>query len=76
MTFLLLAINHFCQEEHYNVQQAGGAWGLIAAFTAWYAAFAGLLTDRISLFRLHVGDMDPIYRSWGWLPKEVDTPAK
>ncbi len=47
---------------------------IIDAFTAWYATFAGRrLTDRVSLFRLSVGNMDPIYISWDWLPKEIDT---
>eukprot|EP01034_Spumella_vulgaris_P029925 gene29925-37058_t len=76
LTFLMLAIHHFCQQKYFNLQQAGGAFGLIAAFIAWYAAFAALLTERVSLFRLPVGDLDPIYRSWGWLPKDTETPSK
>ena len=66
LTFLMLSIGKFLQ-GNFHLQQAGGAFGLIAAFTAWYAAFAGLLTSKNSLFQLPVGDMDPIYRSWGWL---------
>lgn len=76
LTFLMLAIHHFCQEKYYNVQQAGGCFGLIASFVAWYAAFAGLLTDKVSLFRLPVWDMDPIWRHYGFLPAEVDNHAK
>jgi len=68
LTFLMLAIHHFCQEKWYNIQQTGGAFGLIAAFTAWYAAFGSFLTAKTSLFRLPLGEMDDLYIHWGWLP--------
>jgi succinate-acetate transporter protein len=35
---------------------AGGAFGLITAFNAWYVAAAGLLTADTSYFVLPVGD--------------------
>lgn len=76
LTFLFLAMHHFCHVKYLVLQQTGGAFGLIAAFIAWYAAFAGLLTDKQSLFRLPVWDMDPIWRHFGFLPAEVDNHAK
>jgi succinate-acetate transporter protein len=76
MTFLMLAIHHFCQNKYIVLQQTSGCFGIIASFMAWYGAFAALLTDRISLFRLPVGELDPIYRKWGWLPPlEVEKPT-
>ena len=71
MTFLLLSIAQFRMGDLY-VQRAGGIWGIIAAIIAWYAAYAGLLTKKNSLFTLPVGDMDPIWRYYGFLKPEDD----
>jgi len=66
LTFLLLSIGQFKGGDLY-CQRAGGICGIIASAIAWYACFAGLLTKKNSLFTLPVGDLDPIYRGWGWI---------
>jgi succinate-acetate transporter protein len=71
--FIMLAIHNFNQRENYNWQQASGVFGVIASFIGWYGAFAGLLTEKNSLFTLPVGDMDPIWRYYGWLPPLIET---
>jgi succinate-acetate transporter protein len=75
VTFLLLAIGQFRMGDLY-CQRAGGIWGLIAATIAWYAAYAGLLTKKNSLFTLPVGEMDPIWRYYGFLKDGDDCYAK
>lgn len=55
LTFLMLAIGHW--GDSVNCNQAGGAFGLVAAALAWYAALAGLLTKSNSYFTLPVGDL-------------------
>jgi succinate-acetate transporter protein len=52
------------------IQRAGGIWGIIAATIAWYAAYAGLLTKKNSLFTLPVYEMDPIWQYYGFLKPE------
>ena len=69
LTFLFLAVSEFRGGDLF-VQRAGGIWGIIAATIAWYAAYAGLLTKKNSLFTLPVGDMDPIWRYYGFLKPE------
>ena len=71
MTFLFLAISEFRMGDLY-VRRTGGIWGIIAATIAWYAAYAGLLTKKNSLFTLPVGEMDPIWRYYGFLKVEDD----
>ena len=51
VTFLLLTLGAF----GLGTTQAGGYLGLATAFTAWYAALAGLLSSMPSAFRLPVG---------------------
>lgn len=68
LTFLMLSIAKFTGDI--NFHEAGGCFGVMAAFLAWYCAFAALLTNKNSFFILPVGDLDPIYRRWGWLPPE------
>lgn len=72
LTFLMLAIHQFIWmwNEEYSLlcQEAGGCFGVMAAILAWYCAYAALLTNKNSFFTLPVGELDPIYRSWGWLP--------
>jgi succinate-acetate transporter protein len=65
-TFMLLAISKFRGGDLY-VQRAGGITGILTAAIAWYSAFAGLLTKKNSLFTLPVGDLDPIWRHYGFL---------
>jgi len=67
LTFLMLSIHHFCGSRFPIVQQTGGAFGIIAAFTAWYAAFASFFTSKTSLFQLPLWELDEIYIKWGWL---------
>jgi succinate-acetate transporter protein len=69
MTFLFLSIAEFRGGDLY-VQRVGGIWGIIASATAWYAAYAGLLTKKNSLFTLPVWEMDPIWRHYGILKDE------
>ncbi|KAK9369898.1 GPR1/FUN34/yaaH family-domain-containing protein [Lipomyces kononenkoae] len=53
MAFLLLGIGHFYPTDagapNVGVTKAGGVFGLLAAFLAWYNAFAGLATKENSL---------------------------
>jgi len=69
VTFLLLSISKFSGGDLY-LQRAGGIWGFIAAILAWYGAFAALLTKKTSLFVLPLGNMDPLWRKWGYLKDE------
>lgn len=55
ITFLLLTINAFSGVASVGV--AGGAFGIITAFIAWYLALAGLLTKETSHFQLPVGPL-------------------
>jgi succinate-acetate transporter protein len=66
LTFLLLAIGEFMGGD-LRLQRAGGITGLVAAALAWYGMVASLLTKKNSLFRLPLGDFDPIYKRLGWL---------
>ena len=60
LTFLLLTIAQFLVDA--NVHIAAGAFGILTAAIAWYAAFAGLLDKRQqSLFRLPVGDLRQMF---------------
>ncbi len=68
LTFLMLSISEFTGEI--LCQEAGGCFGVMAAILAWYCAFAALLTNKNSFFTLPVGELDPIYRKWGWLPPD------
>ena len=74
LTFLMLSISEFTGEI--LCQEAGGCFGVMAAILAWYCAFAGLLTKDNSFFLLPVGELDPIYRKWGWLPEKAVAEAK
>jgi uncharacterized protein len=67
MTFLMLCIGKFMGGD-LLLQRAGGAFGIVAALVAWYCALAAMLTEKTSFFRLPLGELDPIYRKWGWLP--------
>lgn len=68
LTFLMLSIHAFTGKI--LLQEAGGCFGVMAAFLAWYCAYASLLTEKNSFIRLPLGEWDPIYRSWGWLTLE------
>lgn len=54
ITFLLLAIGEY---GYPSVTVAGGAFGIITAFCAWYVALAGLLTPETSFFVLPTFDI-------------------
>lgn len=79
LTFLMLSIHQFIamwdEEKALLCQEAGGCFGVMAAVLAWYCAYAALLTNKTSFFTMPVGELDPIYRSWGWLPP-LETPAR
>ncbi len=74
ITFLMLSIGEFADDI--NFHEAGGCFGVMAAILAWYCAFAALLTNKNSFFILPLGDLDPIYRRWGWLPPSDDANKK
>jgi len=69
LTFLMLSIHNYVG-GNLHCQRAGGCFGIIAAAIAWYAAMAALLTKKNSLFTLPVGELDPIYKKWGWVKEE------
>jgi succinate-acetate transporter protein len=70
LTFLLLAIGEFMGGD-LRLQRGGGIVGIVASALAWYGMVASLLTKKNSLFRLPLGEMDAIYKRWGWiLPDE------
>lgn len=71
LTFVLLAVSQFRGGDMLT-QRGGGVCGMISATIAWYAAFAGLLTRKNSLFTLPVGDLDPMWRRWGILTDEYE----
>ncbi|CAO3650029.1 unnamed protein product [Cunninghamella echinulata] len=56
ITFILLTAGKF--NENLTCQVAGGAFGVITAFIAWYNALAGLLTKESSYFQLPVGRLN------------------
>ncbi|CAF1328452.1 unnamed protein product [Rotaria sp. Silwood1] len=59
LTFILLTASKF-QLGHLNLQRAAGAFGIITAFIAWYAAFASLLKRGVnSYFSLPVYNLAP-----------------
>jgi succinate-acetate transporter protein len=68
--FLLLSISEFTATTFESIsirtQEAGGCFGVMAAFFAWYAAYAALLSKKQSLFGLPAGDLNAVYKSWGW----------
>lgn len=59
ITFMLLFISEFLSNPAHatKVGKAGGWFGLITAFCAWYVAFAGLLTPESSYFILPTLDL-------------------
>ncbi|KAH3669521.1 hypothetical protein WICMUC_004943 [Wickerhamomyces mucosus] len=52
LTFLLLSIGEF--SGHIGVTRAGGVFGVITAFVAWYNAFAGIATKENSYVQAYV----------------------
>jgi len=50
--FLFLALEKLLDSA--TCQKVGGAFGLLAAFTAWYCALAAMLTKENSFFQLPV----------------------
>ncbi|KAG7528085.1 hypothetical protein FFLO_06421 [Filobasidium floriforme] len=55
ITFLLLFVAEFTGSG--SVHTAGGAFGIITAFIAYYIALAGMLTKDTSHFTLPIGDL-------------------
>lgn len=57
LTFLLLGISYLQRVDgapNTKVQKAGGLFGLLAAFAAWYNALAGILDSSNSFFIIPV----------------------
>jgi len=53
--FLMLACAHYAvdngaMEAGNTLKQAGGGFGMVAAFLAWYNAFAGIADSRLVIF--------------------------
>lgn len=57
ITFILLAAYEFT--GHTTVRIAGGSFGIVTAFCAFYVALAGLLTPDTSFFMLPIGPLGP-----------------
>lgn len=59
LAFLFLAIGHFQQPEpgktHVPLIKAGGFFGLMAAFLAWYCALSGLCDENTSFVKYPLG---------------------
>ncbi|KAI8075209.1 GPR1/FUN34/yaaH family-domain-containing protein [Gongronella butleri] len=55
ITFVLLTAAKF--NGSIVTQQAGGVFGVVTAFIAWYNALAGLLTKESSFFTLPIGPL-------------------
>jgi succinate-acetate transporter protein len=63
ITFILLTASKFCLGDQ-NLQRAGGAFGILTASIAWYAAFASLLKKgENSCFNSPVCSLAPQSRS-------------
>ena len=59
ITFLLLAIAEF-KTDGVAVQKAGGVFGLLTAFAAWYNAYAGIANSQnsyITVKAIHLPDL-------------------
>lgn len=59
LCFLMLACSHFAKDNgattaYHLLTQAGGGFGMVAAFLAWYNAFAGIADSSNSLFLIPV----------------------
>jgi succinate-acetate transporter protein len=59
LAFLMLACGHYASdngatESSHRLTQAGGGFGMIAAFLAWYNAFAGIADSSNSFFLIPV----------------------
>ncbi|GAA5924445.1 acetate uptake transporter family protein [Sporobolomyces koalae] len=57
MTFLLLAISELGIGNSAIIHKAGGGFGIVAAFLAWYVAAANLITPSTAFFSVPVGDL-------------------
>ena len=61
LAFLMLAIGHFEEptpgKVNVPVIKAGGFFGLLAAFLAWYNAIAGIANETNSFFRYPLGPL-------------------
>jgi len=69
LTFLLLGIGYLHRTDGAPTQSiitAGGAFGLMAAFAAWYNALAGILDDSNSFFLVPV-----LHFPWSAKGKEI-----
>jgi succinate-acetate transporter protein len=55
VTFLLLMVAEFT--ENATIAKAGGGFGIVTAFIAYYAGAAQLFTNENSLFTLPVGSL-------------------
>jgi succinate-acetate transporter protein len=59
LAFLMLACGHYAAnngaaESSHKLTQAGGGFGMLAAFLAWYNAFAGIADSSNSFFLIPV----------------------
>jgi len=56
ITFMLLGISYYVPSKP-HIATAGGAFGIITAFNAWYVAAAGLYTADTTYFVLPIGNL-------------------
>jgi len=60
LAFLCLSVSHLAHSggaqaaAHLGLQKAGGVFGLLAAFLAWYNAYAGISDRTNSFLQVHV----------------------
>ncbi|EEP77489.1 conserved hypothetical protein [Uncinocarpus reesii 1704] len=61
LAFLMLVIGHFQEptpgQQNIPLIKAGGLFGLLAAFLAWYNALAGIATEANSFIRYPLGPL-------------------
>lgn len=63
LAFLMLTCGHFAANNGNasaakSLQHAGGGFGIVAAFLAWYNAFAGIADSRYVLVLFDIGSKD------------------
>lgn len=75
MAFLMLSCSHYAKnngnaEAALKLTQAGGGFGMIAAFLAWYNAFAGIADSRYVVF-IWLSRRAPPLKPWTIHPSRI-----
>lgn len=79
LAFLMLSCGHYAANNGnasaaLSLQHAGGGFGMIAAFLAWYNAFAGIADSRYDLFPLFCLFLP--FLPWPFLPQGICPPTQ